>query len=511
MTVARTEAVALVGVGGQLVEVEADISDGLPGFVLIGLPDTSLGEARDRVRAAAANSGCALPPRKLTVNLSPAALPKQGASFDLAIAVAALAASDLVDRQSIDRVVHIGELGLDGRLRPVSGVLPAVLGAVRAGAERVMVPTANAAEATLVPGVRVVGVASLREAAIWHGGDFTPEEVEPLTLPAAAPRPESELDLGEVIGNRAAVEGLVVAAAGGHHTMMVGPPGSGKSMLAARLPGLLPDLDVESALEVSSIRSLCGLPLSGELERRPPFESPHHSCSATALVGGGSGVLRPGAVSRASRGVLFLDEAPEFPAHVLDGLRQPLESGKIQLQRTAVGAVFPARFQLVLAANPCGCGQYGSRDVPCECTPFARRRYLTRVSGPLVDRIDIHLRLTRIDAAQFHLATDGAVDTTSTAEARVRVERARERAAVRLASTPWRLNSEVPGAWLRAEPQRLAAADTADMDRALEGGTLTMRGYDRVLRLAWTLADLDAQDRPDAGHVGAALALRRPR
>lgn len=509
MSVARTQAIALQGLHGAIVEVEADISDGLPGFLLIGLPDASLGEARDRVRAAAANSGCPLPSRKLTVNMSPASLRKHGSSFDLSIAVAALAAGDLVGAASIRSVVHIGELGLDGRLRPVDGILPSVLGAARAGATTVMVPSANVDEASLVPDVRVVGVASLRDAAIWHGGDFEPEAVEALTRPAPEAVDEADLDLADVIGNRAAVEGMIVAASGGHHMLMVGPPGAGKTMLAARLPGLLPDLDIDQALEVSSVRSLSGLPVQALLSRRPPFESPHHSCSAAALVGGGHAIMRPGAVTRASGGVLFLDEAPEFAAAVLDGLRQPLESGSIVIQRTHGSATWPARCQLVLAANPCPCGEYGSRDVACSCSPFQRRRYLGKLSGPLIDRIDIQLRVSRIDSAQFRQATEPLGGQITTAEARSRVVAARDRQRRRWEGTQWRLNSEVPGSRLRSGDLRLATADTEVLDRALEGGALTMRGYDRVLRLAWTVADLDAAERPTREHVGAALALRR--
>ena len=507
MSIGRTRAVSLVGLDGAVVEVEADLGVGLPAFMIIGLPDASLGEARDRVRAAASNAGCALPARKLTVNLSPASLPKHGSSFDLAIAMASLAACDLVSPSSVEGVVHIGELGLDGRLRPVDGVLPAVLAARRAGAGVVMVPTDNADEASLVPGIRVVAAAGLRDAAVWHGAALTPEPVEPIVRPRPAPRDDGGADLADVIGNADAVEALVVAAAGGHHLLMVGPPGAGKSMLAARLPGLLPDLDVDAALEVSSVRSLSGEAVGGRLETRPPFEAPHHTCSAAALVGGGSGVLRPGAASRASRGVLFLDEAPEFAQTVLDCLRQPLESGEAVIHRSRAVARFPARFQLVAAANPCPCGQYGARDGDCTCSPHQRRRYLAKLSGPLVDRIDIQLRVARISSAQFRLAESSEVLTTSAA--RARVEEARRRAGARLAGTPWRLSAEVPGTWLRSSERRLAVTDTVPVDRALETGALTMRGYDRVLRVAWTLADLDGVDRPERSHVARALGLRR--
>lgn len=310
MTIARTHSVSLLGMQGAIVEIEADVSSNLPSIVLIGLPDAALNEAKDRVRAAAANSDLPLTKHKITVNLSPAALPKHGSGFDLGIALAALAAAGDLSAESIDRVVHLGELGLDGRLRPINGILPAVLGAARAGFGLVMVPAGNADEAALVPDIRVVGVASLREAAIWHGSALEPEPVAPILRSTADTPSGPEPDLADVIGNADAVEAMLIAAAGGHHAFLLGPPGSGKTMLAARLPGLLPDLAPEEALEVASVRSLAGLPLGAALELRPPFEQPHHTASAAALVGGGSGVIRPGAAARASHGVLFLDEAP---------------------------------------------------------------------------------------------------------------------------------------------------------------------------------------------------------
>jgi magnesium chelatase family protein len=438
MSIARTRSIALNGMQGAVVEIEADISSALPKVIIIGLPDSALSEAQHRVRAAAANSGCELTDRRLTINLSPAALPKHGSGFDLGIAVAALAAAGDIDAESVERVVHLGELGLDGRLRPIDGILPATHAAQCAGAAAIMVPAGNTEEASLVPGIRVIGIASLRDAAIWHGGEFDPVPVEAIERRAPeAPTSEEVLDLADVIGNDAAVEAMLVAV----------------------------------------------------------------------WWGASSGVIRPGAAARASHGVLFLDEAPEFPRAVLDALRQPLESGVITIHRANAVARFPGAFQLVLAANPCPCGQYGVRDADCTCPPSARRRYLDRLSGPLLDRIDLQLHVTRVTAAQVRIASENG--RTTTADARARVSAARELAAVRLRETPWSVNSQVPGAWLRGRHIRLPSTTTSGLDRALERGGLTMRGYDRVLRVAWTIADLEATDRPSADHVGRALYLRK--
>lgn len=507
MPVARTRSVALLGLSGSIVEVEADLSPQLPAFIIIGLPDAALGEARDRVRSAAINAGCPLPSRRLTVNLSPAALPKHGSGFDLAIAVACLAAAGELSPESVDRMVHLGELGLDGRLRPIDGILPAVLAAARAGHDTVMVPSGNATEAALVPGIRVVGVASLLEAAIWHGGEYEQREFEAVPS-ATAPDHEVDLpgDLADVSGNDDAVDGMLVAAAGGHHVYLLGPPGAGKTMLASRLPGILPDLDSDAALEVASIRSLAGMRPASGLSFRPPYEAPHHTATAAAMVGGGSRLIRPGAAARASHGVLFLDEAPEFPSAVLDVLRQPLESGTIAIHRANAVASFPAKFQLVLAANPCPCGNDGTAE--CTCPPIARRRYLGRISGPLLDRVDVQLRVPRITLAALRAA--GERPGLSSTDARARVVEARAVAAERLRGTPWRTNAEMPGPWMRGAGRlHPGGSATAALDRALERGGITMRGYDRVLKVAWTLSDLDGTAVPRAEHVTRALFFKK--
>ncbi|MBT2485724.1 MULTISPECIES: YifB family Mg chelatase-like AAA ATPase [unclassified Microbacterium] len=479
MNTARTWAVALTGVDGHMVEVEADLSQQTPDFKIIGLPDKSLGEAVQRVHNACKNAGLDLPRRRLTVNLSPASLPKHGAGFDLGIAVSTLAAGGSIERRAIADTVHIGELGLDGRLRPVPGVLPAVFAAAKAGFGRVIVPRANEAEASLVPDVEVRAAVSLAEVAVWHGADVEVPDVEPVEAAERGLIADEVLDLADVVGQEEAVEALIAAAAGGHHMLLSGPPGAGKTMLARRLPGILPPLDEREALEVASIRSLSGRPVLA-LDSLPPLEAPHHSASVAALVGGGSRVARPGAIARAHRGVLFLDEAAEFTRVALDALRQPLEAGVIELHRSGFTARFPARFQLLLAMNPCPCGNHGVRGAECVCPPAAIRRYATRLSGPLRDRVDVDLQLTRVAPSR---ATSGGCADVTTAQASARVSAARLRAAERWKRTPWRRNADVPGTWLRQGEFRLPPRIRGSLDRALERGVLTLRGYDRVLRL----------------------------
>lgn len=502
MALGRTWAVTLQGVGGQLVEVEADVGRGLPGVSIVGLPDSAVLQARERMRAAVINSGLTWPPGKVVLSLSPAALPKRGSGFDLSLAVGTLTASGELPGAGFDGTLLVGELALDGRVRSVRGVLPAVLAARDAGLSRAIVPAANLAEARLVSGIDNAGVDSLAMLASWCRGRGALVTDAPEVRAVGA---RSHTDLAEVHGQDDCRRAVEVAAAGGHAVLLRGAPGTGKTMLARRLPGLLPDLGERDALEATAIHSVMGrLAARDPLLRRPPFVAPHHSASVAALVGGGNNVARPGAVTLAHRGVLFLDECAEFPGRVLDSLRTPLEDGEVRIARRDGISVFPARFQLVLAANDCPCGS--ARPDACTCTPDARRRYGRSLTGPLRDRIDIAARTLPLGSGLF--AVDEGEDT---AAVRTRVSTARAAAAERWAGCPEaagaRANAEVPGRVLRSV-WGLDRRALRPLDRALAHGVLSPRGVDRCLRLAWTVADLDGATVPGEPHVAEALVLR---
>ncbi len=506
-----TRAVGLTGIVGAVVDVEAHIGVGLPAFVVSGLPDRAVAQAPDRIRAAAGALAGQVTQQRITVNLSPASIPKRGTGYDLPIAVAVLAALERLPAQLVRETCHLGELGLDGSVRPVRGVLPAVLAARRAGIATVVVAAENAREAALVEGVTVRPVRTLARLLDGYAELAAGRPWPALDLPP--PTAEEDLgavDLADVAGQPQARAALELAAAGGHHLMLDGPPGAGKTMLAERLVTILPELTSAEAIEVQAIRSLVGAPGEvGTLPTRPPFVAPHHTASQAALVGGGTQAVRPGAVSRAHRGVLFLDEAAEFKASVLQALRQPIESGRVTIGRAAECVDYPCAFQLVLAANPCPCGQAYAKGRECQCSSLELRRYRSRLRGPLLDRVDLHVLVP--PAGPRAVAGDVGEDSATVA---ARVVDARSAQAARWLDLdlPVRadINARVPGPILRSPRWRLPSGIRRPLDRALEAGSLTLRGYDRALRVAWTLGDLAGRARPSADDVHAALVLRSP-
>jgi magnesium chelatase family protein len=518
MGFATARTISLDGATGYLIDVQVDVSQGLVKTALVGRPDASINEARDRCRAAVVNSDLDWPTtRRVTILLSPADLPKRGPHFDLAIALGTLAASGAFRKETLDGIVFIGELTLDGRLRAVPGVLPMAMAAAASGLHRVVVPETQAEEAALVPGMEVLGVRSLAQVVAHLRGDPVPAAL-PVAAPARRPllswrgqERMDDLDMADVAGMADARYAVEVAAAGGHHLLLSGPKGAGKATLAERIPGLLPDLSIEESLELTAIYSLAGgLPPGGALLTRPPFRAPHHSSTRTSLLGGGTGRVRPGELSRAHRGALFLDEFPLFPADIIEALRQPLESGEITIARGEESVTFPARTMVVLACNPCPCGDYHptNRDNHCRCGEVARREYRRKLDGPVIDRIDI---VRHVEPLAAHEREDPFGRPESSAQIRRRIERARRQQVERYAGTPWRVNADVPGPALR-ERWPLTPAAAGLLEERLYAGALTRRGATRVHRLAWTVHDLDPTQEtaaaPDLEQLDVALRLR---
>lgn len=538
MRIGTSQSIGLIGLSPFLVTIQTFLSPGLPSISLIGLPDASLAESKERVKSAITALGVRWPQTRIVVNLSPASLPKHGSTHDCAIAISLLGAIGVVDPMKNKDVLVVGELNLDGTLLPISGLLPILLYAKRKGLHTAIVPEANADEARLVDGISVHTARSLAKVVQLLGGTLPRQASSPQSTSAPLPVPFSHsspssappssshpvhscertassdadslsdsllgtnadeyVDMADVIGQHSAKRALEICAAGHHHALLYGPPGTGKSMLAHRLTSIMPPLDEREKLEVASIRSVCGTLARYGVTSVPPFEAPHHTVSVAAMAGGGTGIAHPGAVTKAHDGVLFLDEAPEFSARALQVLREPLETSEIILSRCQATAVYPAHFLLLMAANPCPCGKGWGNARDCTCTSQQRKRYFGRLSGPLLDRIDM-----QIEVPPVHLSMNSREESSASIRARVIQARGAYRELFGTSDTATRPHQRVK--WLRARTSR---ACLALLSSAVDRGTLSLRGADRSLRVAWTIALLDGRMSPNPENVAEAISLR---
>ncbi|NMM97616.1 YifB family Mg chelatase-like AAA ATPase [Bifidobacterium olomucense] len=506
MAIGSALSVGLIGLKAFVIQVQAFVSNGLPYFSIIGLPDASLAEARERVRSACQAAGFSWPQTRVTVNMSPAAMPKRGSSHDLAIAASVLCASGTIGHNSLEDTIVLGEVNLDGSVLPIHGLLPIMLHAQSHGIHKMIIPYRNLEESNMLDGLDVIGIRHVGELIELMGGQAS-YTIADTQLSDENPELSScgktidANDMAEVLGQDHAKWALQVAAAGGHNLIMTGPPGAGKTMLAARLPGIMCPLAESEQLEVASIRSLCGtLPQYG-ITDLPPFEAPHHTATTAALVGGGSGIATPGAITRAHRGILFLDEAPEFSARSLQTLREPLESGYVSLSRSKGSTYYPASFQLIMAANPCPCGYYYGTGERCSCREKDRIRYFSRLSGPILDRIDIQLSVPPV--SRIAVANEPPGETS--AVIRQRVTHARNTAKDRFRKQGWTCNAQASGTWLHANTS-LKAMEL--VNQALASYRITLRGADRAMRLAWTFADLAGRTSPSTQDVHQGIEMR---